>query len=181
MEDLIGSSAAIYVWRRNLLPPPHVVQNAHQLNAWLTECLAKPYADLPAISLAHFLYLRGIVLGGGSLSEVKAATLKLSLQEMRNRHWLRAFLGSLNDLAPPLYVGEADNLARRVRDHLRGDTDFASILREKIKLSWDTLTLLYCPLPAQFASDSAGAKDRRTLLEMIAARLLLAGCTTRPG
>jgi hypothetical protein len=181
LVELVGSSAAIYLWRLNLAPPGHVVQNAHQMSAWIAECLSIPLAELPAVSLAHFLHLRGIAVGGGSLSDAKRQMLKEWLQEPGHRQWMRGFLASLSEIVPPLYVGEADNLARRVRDHLRGDTDFAEALEGKLKLSWDKLTFWYCVVPANLSSEDKGAKELRTLLEMLIARLALAGWTIRPG
>jgi hypothetical protein len=86
---------------------------------------------------------------------------------------------SIGSLTPPLYIGETDNLARRVKDHLGQKTDFSLTLRDKLNLTWQDCELLYCVVPEDFLK--IDAKARRTLLELMVARLTVAGCTSRPG
>jgi hypothetical protein len=181
LVDLVGSSAAIYLWRLNLKPPADVIQNAHQMSSWIADRLTIPLAEVAGVSLTHFLHLCGIAVGGGSLSEAKERTLKQWLRGAGSRQWMRGFFASLSEVAPPLYVGETDDLARRVRDHLRGDTHFAEALENKLKLSWTNLTLSYCAVPPTLSSNDGDAKELRTLLETLVARLGLAGWTVRPG
>ena len=181
LSDVLSTGPAIYVWRRNLNPPLHLIQNAQKMSAWLSECLGQSYAEVPPKDMAHFIHLHGISVGGGSLSLRKQETLNNALLKRENREWLREFLRSLNDFTPPLYIGEADSLSSRIREHLRGDTNFAEILQNKLRLSWSKLILCYCPLDGQSCTESGNSKDWRTLLEMMATVFGLAGCTTRPG
>lgn len=86
---------------------------------------------------------------------------------------------SIASLAPPLYVGETDNLARRAKEHLGFKTDFSITLRDTLGLSWVDCDLLYCVIPKEFLGSDP--KERRTLIELLVARLTVAGCTSRPG
>lgn len=181
LSDILSTGPAIYIWRRNLNPPIHVIQNPQRMNAWLSEALAQRYTEIPAADMAHFIHIHGVSVGGDNLSLRKEKTLKDALLKRENREWLREFVRSLTEFSPPLYVGEADSLSTRIRDHLRGDTNFADMLQNKLGLSWNKLILCYCPLDGQTCAESGSDKDWRTLLEMIATVFGLAGCTARPG
>jgi len=181
LSDLLHEDQAIYLWRRNLTAPSHVIHDAGSMVDWLMECLSTPAAEVPAMDIAHFLHLKGISVGGGSLTDVKRSTLKELLEPVQGRQWLSGLLESLSAFAPPLYVGETDNLARRARQHLREETDFAKILLAKLKLSWVNLDLWYTPIPGALSGSGTSGKAYRTLIEMLTAHLVIAGCTSRPG
>jgi hypothetical protein len=186
LDDLVEACQAIYLWRRDFSPPAHVVQSGVVMADWLEKCLSWPFAKLGPQSLAHFVQLDGITIGGGGLTDIKRETLDELLRHESWRRFIQKYLASLTQVAPPLYIGEASNLETRVRDHLHGRSQFgAAILKQGV--TWDGLQLAYLRVGApQDEPDSdepseSKAKDRRTLLELIAARLALAGATSRPG
>lgn len=181
--DLVPDCQAVYFWRRNLVPPPHVVANANQFAQWIQKEVQIPYAKVNRKSLSHFLALPSFDVGGGVLTEEKIASLTLWLNSVKRRTWTKDFLAQLTELTPPLYVGEAGNLRARVRQHLQGQTDFARTLTEGLRLKWEDVILCYFRLAKaqEGGNEEDEHKNHRTLLELVAARLVVAGCTSRPG
>ena len=180
-EDLgtrIPRGSAIYVWKRHLVPPAQIVANGALFAKWISECVKTPSARLPRQELSHFLALEGISLGGAPLTDDKLSTLRDWMGDGRSRKWLAQVVTSVGDLAPPLYVGESEDLPRRIKDHLRGETDF-SVALGGLGLKWTDCNLSVCPVPSELLN--ADAKGRRTLIELIVARLAIAGSTSRPG
>jgi hypothetical protein len=180
-EDLgtvIPRGSAIYAWRRLLTPPSSVASNPALLTRWIAECVKIPAAKLPRQDVAHFLSLDGVSLGGSPLTEDKLATLKGWLTESRSRKFVADVVASITELVPPLYVGETDDLPRRIKEHIAHETDFSCTLAS-LGLKWSDCKLYVCPVPAEFLT--VNAKARRTLIEMVVSRLAIAGCTSRPG
>ena len=149
------------------------------LAEWIAAAVQIPSAMLAERSLSHYLFLHGISIGGTALTEDKLETLRNWVKEGQSRKWLLDMVQNIARLTPPLYVGETDNLARRVKDHLRSKTDFSIMLQEKLRLDWQSVELWYYEVPEDFLK--VDAKARRTLVELIVARLTIAGCTSRPG
>lgn len=182
LQELVGTSSAVYLWRRDLTPPLYFVQDSKRMFKWIKDSLSTSYVELGEKRLSHFLRVTGISLGGGSLSKSREEILMKFLEKKEGREWMRKFFIGLNVVVPPLYVGETNNMAKRVREHLRGETHFSQILQNKLNLSWDKLTLWYCPTNfAEFYSDSNKTEEMRTLLEVVVGFVALAGCTSRPG
>jgi hypothetical protein len=180
-EDLgtiIPAGSAIYVWKRLLVPPAAIVANGALLTKWLSDCVKVPSARLPRQELTHFLSLEGVSLGGSPLTDEKISTLREWMADNQSRKWLAKVVGSVGDLAPPLYVGESEDVPRRIKDHLGGKTDF-SIALERLGLGWADCRLSVCTVPSELLKTEA--KARRTLIELIVARLAIAGSTSRPG
>ncbi len=183
LADVVEDCQAVYFWRRNLDPPRHVIASAEQFTRWLEQALQIPYAKIGQKRLSHFLTLSGVSIGGGALTDAKMADLKPWLQIQQRRQWTARFLTALTSLVPPLYVGETSKLLQRVQQHLNGNTDFARVLTEGLRLSWNDVTLFYCRLGEAHESEENDEiqQNHRTLLELMAARLVVAGCTSRPG
>ena len=179
MAELVPPKPAVYAWRRNFRPPPELTADPVSLAEWIAETTRSPCASIPPRELSHYLLLHGISIGGAPLTEAKLHTLRCWASEPRSRRWLMDVIESIRALAPPLYVGESDNLARRVKEHLGLKTDFSLTLSKQLKLVWQDCDLWYCLVPEEhLATDAQG---RRTLVELVVARLTVAGCTSRPG
>ena len=179
MTEIVPRGSAVYAWKRTFRPTRGLADDPAALVAWVAATAKTPSAVLPEQELSHYLLLHGVSIGGAALTEAKLQTLVAWAAEPKARRWLIAMVESIGSLAPPLYIGETDNLARRIKDHLADKTDFSSTLHEKLGLSWQDCELCYRLVPEdQLATD---AKDRRTLVEMLVARLTVAGCTSRPG
>jgi hypothetical protein len=179
MAEIVPAGSAVYAWRRKFRAPPGIAADPVALASWIAATTKTPSAILPEKELSHYLLLHGISIGGAALTESKLLTLATWAAEPKSRHWLLSMVESIGALAPPLYIGETDNLARRVKDHLGDKTDFSNTLLHKLKLTWQDCELNYCPVPAELLTTDA--KDRRTLVELVVARLTVAGCTSRPG
>ena len=179
MAQSVPPASAVYAWKRSFRAPRGLASDPVSLARWLAETTKTPSAILPQKELSHYLLLHGLSIGGAALSEAKLQTLEEWVKEVKCRRWLLEVMESIGALAPPLYVGETDNLARRVKDHLGYKTDFSITLRDKLKLSWQDCELWYCLLPEELITVSP--KERRTLIELVVARLTVAGCTSRPG
>lgn len=179
MTEIVPDTSAVYAWKRKFRPPAGILSDPVALAAWIATAVKTPSAILPQRELSHYLLLHGISIGGAPLTDDKLDTLNVWATEPKSRRWLVSMVESIELLAPPLYIGETDNLARRVKDHLRNSTDFSLMLRDKLNLQWKDCELLYCSVPDEFLL--IDAKARRTLVELIVARLTIAGCTSRPG
>lgn len=181
LDGLIDPCQCVYAWKRDLTPPEALLGSAADFVAWIQRTLEVPYARTEPQILAHFIKLTGLELGGGPLTDAKVETLNDFVETLKRRRYLREFLSALAELAPPLYVGETNNVHTRLRQHLRGDTDFAVRLAQ-LGMSWPDVTFWYWPLgEASDAADSETAKRRRTMFELLAARFSIAACATRPG
>jgi hypothetical protein len=178
LGTLLPRGSAVYVWRRHLTPPSEIAGNGALFARWMAEAVKVPSAKLPRQDLSHFLSVDGVSLGGNPLTDDKVSTLREWLIDAQSRKWMAKFVGSVSDLAPPLYVGESDELPRRIKEHLNGDTDFSTTLLA-LGLKWTDCRLSVCPVPSEMLK--VDAKARRTLIEMIVARLAIAGSTSRPG
>jgi hypothetical protein len=179
MTENVPSTSAVYAWKRKFRPPAKVLADPVALGDWIAATVKTPSAILPPRELSHYLLLHGISIGGAALTENKLSTLKEWVTDAKSRRWLLSMVQSIEVLAPPIYIGEADDLARRVKDHLAYKTDFSLILRDKLNLEWQDCELWYCSLPEECLA--IDAKRRRTLVELMVARLTVAGCTSRPG
>jgi hypothetical protein len=179
MTENVPAQSAVYAWKRRFQPPRGIEADPVALAAWIAETVKTPSAILPPRELSHYLLLHGISIGGAPLTDEKLNTLKLWATEAKSRRWLLTIVQSIGTLAPPLYIGETDNLARRVKDHLGYKTGFSLTLRDKLNLTWRDCELWYCSVPGEFLA--IDAKGRRTLVELLVARLTVAGCTSRPG
>lgn len=179
MTENVPDNSAVYAWKRKFRPPNGIVSDPIAFAAWIASIVRTPSAILSQRELSHYLLLHGISIGGLSLTDAKLSTLKAWTADPKSRRWLLSMVQSIESLAPPLYIGETDNLARRVKDHLAYRTDFAVTLRDKLNLAWQDCELWYCEVPDEFLG--VDAKERRTLVELIVARLAVAGCTSRPG
>ena len=179
MTENVPDRSAVYAWKRKFQPPSGIVSDPVALADWVARTVKTPSAVLAQRELSHYLLLHGISIGGGPLTDDKLNTLSTWATEAKSRRWLLQIVQSIGVLTPPLYIGETDNLARRVKDHLGNKTDFSQTLSEKLSLTWQDCDLWYCLVPDEFLT--IDAKARRTLLELIVARLTVAGCTSRPG
>jgi hypothetical protein len=179
MKDELPTGSAVYAWRRKFRVPDNAYSDPQALVDWIALTLKTPTAIVSEKSLSHYMQLHRLTIGGKPLTSDKIETLKNWSQDIASRRWIIDTVQSISDLVPPLYVGETDNLARRITEHIRGKTQFSSTLSEKLNLDWKDCTLVYCRLPDSFIDANPDA--RRTLIELIVSRLTIAASTSRPG
>lgn len=183
LDVLVENCQAVYIWQRNLRPPPRILSNPVALYEWLDRAVTLPYARINSVSLTHYITLDSLTIGGGELTEAKILTLRRLLANASGRDLAARFVASLAQYVPPLYVGETGDLQTRIRQHLAGDSQFAQWLQNKMLISWEEVDLHYFrvgpPLPP--GEDTPNSKEVRTLLEFLTTRLTLAGGVARPG
>src|SRR5687768_12008685 len=77
VADLLPDGPAIYMWRRNLRPPPAVLVSPAAFRSWIDSAVAVPIACLKRRELSHYALLENLTLGGQALSEEKGRTIEL--------------------------------------------------------------------------------------------------------
>lgn len=180
LGDLIPKSAGIYLWRRRLQIDPSILSDSDVIGAWLEAECRKPMAILSEKRINYSATWLGMRIGGGQLTSDKKGALIKAASSGRKREHLSSFIASLNAYTPPLYVGESNNLAKRVKDHLSGETRLEAYVRGKLGLRWQDLELNYLKLTdASELSDNV--KSYQQLLEYIAQTILSPFGTERPG
>jgi hypothetical protein len=179
LDELLPRVSAIYMWRRHLRAQGAVISSPAAFHAWVTAVLKVPIATLRKRELSHYAVLETLYLGGQGLSLEKESTLADLARNQKGRGYVAAFLQSLAESMPSVYVGEAHDLRNRIRNHLIGETGLKAVLSEDFSLGWPDLDLWYYELPA--GADADRPKALRTLLETVATRLTLAPCVRRIG
>lgn len=185
VEDVVVPDAqAIYCWKRNLKPPASALLTAQTLIEWITDRIEAPSALVENRPLAHFAVLERLVLRGAPLSEEKLGELESFLGSKKNRHWMQGFLDDLSSHTPPLYVGESRRLRERVGEHLRGESGFGKKMLDSA-VKWDELDFYFCRLSQGPESSDPQLRKQstahRTMLEMLATSLTIAGYVDRRG
>lgn len=119
--------------------------------------------------------LKGLEIAGPKIEPGKRQHLKDWLTDSENAKWMNNFLKSLSGFVPNLYVGKADVLSKRVKEHLKGTSDFGKvILAETNGLTWEDLKFHWLEIPAD---------DKVVLeaLEFITGSISMSGFSTRLG
>jgi hypothetical protein len=179
LRDVLPTTSGIYAWRRKFAVPIAAASDGQALVDWVGRLVATPSAVIVDKPLSHFLQVHKITIGGRPLTHDKIETLREWAQDISSRKWLIEIIQSISEMCPPLYVGETDNIARRVKEHITDATQFANTLRDVLNLNWDDCSLHYCSVPTGLLSNDPKAK--RTLIELLVSRLTIAPSTTRPG
>jgi hypothetical protein len=183
VADLIDPCEAIYVWRRQIAVPPFAMQGPANFNKWVDQVVETHFGVVGRKELTHYLTLERLTVGGGGLTGDKVETLRQWTSGEKGRRFVGKFISSMNAFVPPLYVGETGDITVRAKQHVRFETLFGELLRDELGLQWRDVSLYYyCLGPSRDdEADEQSRKSRRTLLEMIASRIMLAGCVTRVG
>jgi hypothetical protein len=182
IDDYVQDCEAIYIWRRHFNVPVHALASSSAMCDWVRDYTLAPVASTGVKNLSHYARMLGIEFGGGGLTLDKLETLREFVEGGKQRRFLAAFLESLSNVSPVLYVGETNDLRRRLIDHLGGRTQFCQQLEVR-GTPWTDVDVLYYPIgkPRPVEEDGERIKARRTLLELLATRLLVAPLVTRPG
>ena len=181
LRTLIDPCQAIYFWRRTFKPPRNIIHNQARFVRWLETCLKPPVGIIQGAQLSHYAMLDSLTLGGRGLTDIKRAHLLEMARNPRRRKFLAHFVASLEDFTPPVYCGETNSLARRVKEHVTGETLLKETIEETLGLTWSDLILFYWKLPFGETTDTQTDTNRRQLLELISTRLSFCGFVKRPG
>jgi hypothetical protein len=183
LQGLIDDCQAIYIWRRCLTPPVALLDNPASLCRWIELMTSKPFGLIENKVLTQFATLKNLALGGSGLSSDKVDSLKRYVAKPAGRRFFANFIRELSPFCPPIYVGETNNVRRRVQEHILGLTDLKETVEQKLSLTWTDLDFYYLGLGTLEAegSDSLTKKELRTLLEMITSQMIFAACVKRSG
>jgi hypothetical protein len=181
LDVLVPREPGIYTWRRSTQVLEESARSPKILAREVEKFIRMPIGRINARALAHYIWLDGLLIGGTELPNGRAEELGELFSDQRKRRAFLDIVSAAVEIAPPLYVGETDNLYRRTREHLTGQTQFA----ERLKAEWNqgpgTLRLSFVSTAEVPAEDEDEARTFRTLSELLVSRLTLATLTSRPG
>lgn len=193
LDDLANGDAllsipnlpGLYFWRLSLFPPAHLTdEDARGWKRHVDRLSRLPQGRASGVRVTHSLTFDGLVLGGTGLPNEKSSVLGKLLDQPNGVGKAKRILQALQDVVPALYAGEAKDLRVRLKQHLNGETEFASQLAREEMLTWSDLAVSYLVLgqqPSTDTSDSTDAAKVRKAFEYLAAELTIATYTKRPG
>lgn len=171
LEFVLPKSPAVYMWKRN----PTFGLNPHNqvaLKMSIEKMLTEVFAATESISVTYNVSINGMLLKSPGLPEAKKEALSSILVTADGRKAVLSYLDSIRDHLPSLYVGEAENLAKRIREHLL-NSDFKTRLKKRSSLEIQQLSLYY--------KDSSSDKVERELEESITTMLTGGWLVARQG
>jgi hypothetical protein len=177
LATALPERAAIYLWKWSLRPRPADTLTPDSVVTWIDEAVSVPRGVATQVRASHFAWVNELELRAGSLRPDKRAALRRFAEKPGNRRWLGTFLEQLGAHTPALYAGETGHLPTRIRQHLRGESDFGALVEGHARLCWEKLELHYYDL----GPPREGNMITRQTFEYIAAALTIAGYTSRPG
>ena len=163
--------SAVYLWVKRLAPPARAVSNKMAFSQWIESALSRTDGVVHG-TVGHLGHAE-FTLGRRSISSEKLAALEEITESYDQRKIFQKLFSQL-DYSIALYVGETNDLAKRVRDHLGGTTGFAKRLHD-YGHTWDDVGLRFVLLPPTVTL------TQRQAVERIVASMLLAPATSRSG
>jgi hypothetical protein len=171
--ERLPAAPAVYAWFRTLRLQPNL--DPETFAARLESLVAARAAPDHSARLGP---MHGVTLEARSdLSSRKSLDLhRLATSEVF-RTYVATVVEKASLLQAPLYVGKAQHLQRRIRQHLDPASDLATRLRE-IDIRLDECVLAYVIVEA---ADPHIEGESLTLLEEIITRICRPGFVLRPG
>ena len=180
LKEYVPESPGIYLWRRNFNAGTSIVGSKVEFIKWLEKVTSQPNAVIDATQITHCVQSAGYFVGGGGLTEEKQTSLDRLANNPKFRRMLQRYIETLSDFTPPIYIGEADSLLSRVKNHLSGDTNLQTYVEDKLGLSWKDLTFQFF-VTSKHKKVTDDKKSKQELFELISQRLLAPFGTRRPG
>ncbi len=172
--DRLPTQPAIYAFFRNIRLPSKESPPEDFLAALNAAVAARAAPDRSSkVGPLHMVRLEC----WSELTETKSDGLNVLAQNQDFRGFLRTIIETASLLQSPLYVGKADKLQDRIRQHLDPMSDLAVRLRET-DITINGCTLAYaivdqCPVPLN--------QQTMTLIEEIISRICRPGFVYRIG
>ena len=166
--NFVPEQPDIYQWRMNIAISPSVASSSEQIIRRIDQITKRPSGIIKDATINSTIKT-SITIGGHGLTEKKSTNLFDFMKNKKVRIYTARFINSLKLAAPILYIGKADNLKKRIKQHLNNESDFSTNLINNYHLSFDDLVLYYCPV---VDSDAEKAKDYLELLELISQRII---------
>jgi hypothetical protein len=128
----------IYIWRRVLRFDPIDHPSHESMEAWVRRQAELPIAVLPMLQIARNPDEpgTGIRPGYAVMRDLRIGAARLPMEgllptETHARVDALTFLSEMTkEFGPALYVGESEDLQRRVREHVSGSTGFSRRVEE---------------------------------------------------
>lgn len=178
--DQLPEVCAVYIWRRRIAPPPGVLERKQTFVDWLRKELETPYCTVEHQELTPYLRVDQLTVGGRSLDEHKRLVLNDACDDRGFRLLIGGLVQSASKFAPALYVGKADNLRKRIGQHVRGETEFSSRL-QLAGLDWADLTLQFRSFQDVTFPSKYSSAEVLEMLESILTGLSVATMVARVG
>jgi hypothetical protein len=180
LGSLIPSLPGIYIWRRAFNIADAEELSADEFVKWVVGQCSRPVAKVSRVSLSHCLTSHGLSIGGGELPPDKLNALELVATDHRMRNVVLGYIAQLSAFAPPIYVGQTDDLNERLRSHLDGQTGLEIYVTGSLGLTLADLRVDFVQTGTS-RDGSQNAIRNRQLLETIAQRVLAPFAVQRIG
>jgi len=174
-DSMLENAPAIYLWKRNLRPEFSEKNNSQKMLDWCRRLVETPVASFKPSRISHSARSLGFELVGSL--DTKADQMYELLKSHEGRDWVFNYLKALEDHAPALYVGQTDNLERRIKEHLRGSKGFGREISDNPAWDWSSLHLRYYLIDGP----AAEIKHQLEAIEYVTQVITIAGLTTRAG
>ena len=112
------------------------------------------------------------------LSDSKGSVLKYYLQEKENRRELNRYLKPIV-FSKPFYVGKADNLYARIKDHISGNSKLLHYIRDQ-GINFEDIWIGYYVLNG-INNQEKNINNINDVFEEMLQRIVKPGLTKRPG
>lgn len=180
LNELLPQTSGLYLWRKRVSCSASTASTPEECAEWLLSLAKQPTGVLREQELSHCVKLDGITVGGGGLTREKKNTLPLATSSRAMRVRIVKIMESLTQFMPPIYIGETNNVCKRVSQHFRGETGLEAYVKDSLGLRWLDLEFHYHQL-SRSQSVSDDARRVQELMEFIAQRTLSPFGTERPG
>lgn len=177
---LIPALPGIYIWRRGFNVADAEDLTADEFVKWVVGQCSRPVARVSRVALSHCLTSHGISIGGGDLPPDKLTALELVAADHRTRNVVLSYIAQLSEFAPPIYVGQTDDLYDRLRSHLDGHTGLMAYVTDSLGLTLTDLRVDFVQTGTTRDSSPKAIRNRQ-LLETIAQRVLAPFAVQRIG
>lgn len=180
LGSLIPALPGIYIWRRAFNVADAEELSADEFVRWVVGQCSRPVARVSRVALSHCLTSHGISIGGGDLPPDKLNALEVVATDHRMRNVVLGYIAQLSAFAPPIYVGQTDDLYERLRSHLDGQTGLVAYVTESLGLTLTDLRVDFVQTGTSRDSSPKAVRNRQ-LLETIAQRVLAPFAVQRIG
>lgn len=180
LKEEIPKKSALYLWRRRIFCDTSNISSKSDFQSWMRNLALTPVGVVGPHQITHCVALDGITIGGGGLTSEKERILAELSEKRAARVYLARIIESLGQFTAPIYVGNANDLYLRIKQHLNGETTLEEYLGDELKLRWQDIELQFCEL-SEYPTKSEKEKEVQELLEFLGQRLLAPIGTKRPG
>lgn len=160
LGGLVPEYAGIYLWKLRLRPSCHP-QDSVALGRHLDRIVRLPMGRISEINVSRGIRVGNLTFGGSGMPTEKVNQLKQLIATKQGANFIVQYLDELEPRTPALYCGEAGNVALRLADHLKGNTDFAQAIASDPDLVWSDLFVEITRTGSKSSED--GSANRRAI------------------